>query len=446
MNGSRIEYGRFKNYSGTPQIFKKLSFVDGVQEGQSIYYEYDDNLGIYERLKGNFVKGYEEGFWTKIEAFEKTYSESEYAEMSNDPMYKNSLAAKYLIFYKHGEASTFPDSINTAYYYPSGKIYSVEKYKNGKLNGIAKGYFPDGKIFYEYFYKDGLATGKCFDYYHSGQIAYEVEYDENYKKLEGKSYYSNGQLKKRESWRTGNYEYEGYFENGSPDNKMREAAAEKVKIEQQNIRSLKIDSANNALNSGNLELAQSYYKEANVSTEFLNSVLKYWSDYQAKKITKEDFEKQYERERENFAGTDYGINSKMLEAQRNYIDGLINKEAEKENQQKKLLEAVDDKMGEYRNLYVQVKNTLLVDQNNNPLTKESYPLGEAIYKKSYLIIEDYMNEYKNETNFEVKIEKGWLAIEKIEKMIKIASTETKEIDKQLKKIENKEEIKSILGL
>jgi len=69
---------------------------------------------------------------------------------------------------------------------PSGRLSSVEEYKNDKLNGLTKIYFipenPDDKteiVASELMYKDGLLQGEYKEYFLNRKIKTRGQYDNN---------------------------------------------------------------------------------------------------------------------------------------------------------------------------------------------------------------------------------------------------------------------------
>src|ERR1700740_3025545 len=48
MNGVFIEYLKFPNYAGTMQVSSKETYVNDSKEGPATYYEFEENLGVYE--------------------------------------------------------------------------------------------------------------------------------------------------------------------------------------------------------------------------------------------------------------------------------------------------------------------------------------------------------------------------------------------------------------
>ncbi len=49
-------------------------------------------------------------------------------------------------------------------YYPSGKLKSEMRYKQGKLHGVTRGYYENGKLKAEAVFKeDKLVSAACYD-------------------------------------------------------------------------------------------------------------------------------------------------------------------------------------------------------------------------------------------------------------------------------------------
>lgn len=144
------------------------------------------------------------------------------------------------------------------------------------------------------------------------------------------------------------------------------------------------------------------------------------------------------------------ISNKQAELQKHRKDSiteLSRKLVEKNAEGKKQYEELSNKYLTFKGLYVVNKPSMyLVDKNKQPVIEETYPKGKHLYQKSEALIETLNNEYKNCSDIDKIIEKGKYLIAIIDKLIAISSTETKDIDKQMKNAETNEDVKKILGL
>ena len=210
-NGMFIEYTKFPNYTGKPQLKSKITYTNDVKEGSAVFYEYDNDLAVYESKKGNFKNDREEGVWIKIAPFYKVFNSMDYETIKKIQAFNNSMGVKVNSKYKNGEEIML-EGKEVIYYYPSNKIYHSYNFRNGKLTGSDIYLFPDGKAWSKTVYNDSS------------------------KYLSSESFYYNGKLKAKEIMTP--YSYEGYNEDGAPNTVMavknNEEMARKTKAEELN--------------------------------------------------------------------------------------------------------------------------------------------------------------------------------------------------------------------
>jgi antitoxin component YwqK of YwqJK toxin-antitoxin module len=197
-HGTFIEYVKFPNYAGTMQIKSKVTYVNDVLEGLAIYYAYDEFLGVYESFRGYFKNDKEQGKWARVRPFSKMFSGADVEKYSKLPMFKNCMALKDTVLYDQGSVVKKIASLKVLYY-PSNKIYrSLEI--DSTYTGTDNYFYPDGKVWSKKIVK-------------------------NDRMVSMESFYPNGKLQSRE---TANPEfYEGYNEDGTPDNYMLQFNARK---------------------------------------------------------------------------------------------------------------------------------------------------------------------------------------------------------------------------
>jgi antitoxin component YwqK of YwqJK toxin-antitoxin module len=81
------------------------------------------------------------------------------------------------------------------YYYKNGRLESIERYDNGKLNGLNKDFDSTGQIVDSSFYKNGIRASYSYSWYNNGKLKGKGIYDNEGKGAgEEWSYYPNGVL------------------------------------------------------------------------------------------------------------------------------------------------------------------------------------------------------------------------------------------------------------
>ena len=63
------------------------------------------------------------------------------------------------------------------YYYPSGKIMSIENYSVGKLEGRIEYYFPSGNLLGVEQWKNGILDDSAHYYHENGMIERQGRYE-----------------------------------------------------------------------------------------------------------------------------------------------------------------------------------------------------------------------------------------------------------------------------
>lgn len=94
-------------------------------------------------------------------------------------------------------------------FYTNGTLQSVERKKDGQLDGKQESYYPTGLPKLIRYFKTGFLNGKYLEYYDNGKLKLEATYQDN--QLEGshKRYFNNGQLQVEQS-------YKIMAQNGNP--------------------------------------------------------------------------------------------------------------------------------------------------------------------------------------------------------------------------------------
>lgn len=83
------------------------------------------------------------------------------------------------------------------YYFPTGKLFSEEFYKDGKLEGVVKNYYANGKVTEEVYYKNGQKNGISKKYADDGILLEEVNYLNGKREGEAKYFDLKGNLKEK---------------------------------------------------------------------------------------------------------------------------------------------------------------------------------------------------------------------------------------------------------
>ncbi|OCK42751.1 hypothetical protein BA195_07515 [Tenacibaculum soleae] len=89
------------------------------------------------------------------------------------------------------------------YYFTNGKLFSEEKYKEGKLDGVVKNYYPNGNITQQTSYKNGKKEGVSKTFTDSGVLIEEVFYANGKLEGEGKYYDLKGGIKEKGMYKAG---------------------------------------------------------------------------------------------------------------------------------------------------------------------------------------------------------------------------------------------------
>lgn len=73
------------------------------------------------------------------------------------------------------------NEIVRCFYFPSGHLKAIARYKNNKINGEQYYFFPNGKLKRKENFRDGIQWGKAYYYYESGVIQYERNWEDGIK-------------------------------------------------------------------------------------------------------------------------------------------------------------------------------------------------------------------------------------------------------------------------
>ncbi|HEY2580518.1 MAG TPA: hypothetical protein VGI43_01850 [Mucilaginibacter sp.] len=225
--------GEWKYYYEDGKIKEKRSYVNDIEEGaHDEYFENGQVSDAYTAKKGKidgeaifyYKDGkilskymYDNGIIKSAKYFDQSGHELSSAEMKGDGVNVISYSADGVKkACSHYDKKGTVDGADTLFY-PSGKLYQVNGYKSGSLNGNSVTYHLNAKKKFEINYTDGKEDGYYTSFYANGQTEVEgwikdgqyqgewAYYDEK-GNLTSKSYYLDGEL-------------DGYKEDYNPNGK-----------------------------------------------------------------------------------------------------------------------------------------------------------------------------------------------------------------------------------
>lgn len=406
----------YVTYSGSRTLAQVETYKGGLLHGEATYYAKGNRV----MSKGSYLNGEKHGKWSYENPFD-SYGFSE----------EDKKGAKYLKFetlYDNGK-EIHPDGEEKIYYSPSGKVYSVSKYLGGKKNGEWTYYFPNGDV---------KAT---------------ETYNEDGKMILSKYYYPNGKLKALKDWRNGTYYEESFDENGNPDEytvlarEKREGVAKAVEAFESGdfIKAKELfkaaDSKEDVITMEHLISAQEFYKQE-----------KYHEALAKIKVAKQRTSNPKIEDYYNKVYSDY---IKWLDT--NFDTWAQSYDAKTMNAWLPSMKA-DLTSNDYQKFETQTKETedrykkiqdldgkmKLAFESLSITTYSKFKL--ALIEKAKPVIEKYSEEYALELTFDGMMQKGQKVIDAINKVINYTDDESKEFSKQLKNIDDLEQIRTILKI
>lgn len=394
-NGEKTgEWIKYTTASGQRKIDYKETYKDGKLNGPVIYY-FENNDGRVVQSKGNYVDGKKNGKFECINRFyEKDFDEKGFSSSAK--------FIKFDKFYQNGE-EVFPDGEHKIYFYPSNKIYCNSNYENGRLSGNQVCYYPDGTIRSEQHY----------------DTAEEIKIKEEKAKIE----------------------------------------EEKAKIQRQ-IEKEKKDKAliiaNNTLDSNKVEKAIELYQNIGVNTEYLNFFLVLKRKYENGIIELGTTSITYDKygNRDNTMGTQLvrqlmnnALRRSTLKAHQDFCLRYIEIKELEILEIEKVNKEVQDSYNSYIKENVkEVKTTVRSTTTGKFIVNTTYLKNKIIYTKSIIILEAYIEEFNKATSLAMKQEYGKKVIGSINTLNQIPKSDWKDLKKQLKKVEDPEQIKTILKI
>jgi antitoxin component YwqK of YwqJK toxin-antitoxin module/Tfp pilus assembly protein PilF len=225
--------GEWLYYYKNGKLKEKRHYVNDVEKGpHEEYYESGElntscNL-INDKISGELTGYYKDGKVFKKSVYEsgviksiKYFDESGKVLSGCEPGNGLQSLISYTLegyknthfFYDKNGKLTGPDTV----FYPSGKIYQINSYKNNAFNGLSVTYFLNGKVESQVNMTDGKENGHYISYYANGKIQAEGWKQNDEYEGPWNFYDANGRLSSTNYYIEGNEN--GYQDNYSPNGK-----------------------------------------------------------------------------------------------------------------------------------------------------------------------------------------------------------------------------------
>ena len=374
-------------------IKSKVNYTKGVLNGLATYY---DEQGL-PRQGGNYVNDKKSGKWWTI------------APIVVDDMPNLTEGFKFYKFEIEMKDGILQDGPVKSYYYPSGKIYTEGSLKDGQRTQELTAYYPNGKV--KTMNKTN-STGDLFVY--------------------KESYYPSGKIK--------------YYQTFHNDYRANVWITDDTLCD---------------------------YKEDGAPTDYMKQQEEAYQDWKNKALANKKYEAKAEEDAKKypglitdadklFAAKDYsGARKTYMEASqmkvndKSYplnkikeIDGIVSAENVKKNDEmKKQSSAIDTMYLKFWNIfYVRKQVGFFLDQQGQPLMKDSYPKGENIFKRSDALLQSMFTDCKGISDYNPRMEKMKYIASVLSKLISLKDIETKEMEKEMKKAVTNDDVKKVLGL
>ena len=402
-------YKEYTGYGGKSCCVKSVTYKNDELNGPATYYS-NQHCNVIAS-QGNIVSGKRIGVWTFTEETSQDFPEG----------------FKFISYSQKIEGEKVIEDSKIVYYHPSKKIFSEIK-GNQKIS-----YSPEGKIIGEETFSANGETVEEKYFFKSGSLAeHSKNYFEGGKKIvEKNSWYENGKVKIKSKTIDNVTSYEGYKEDGSKDSEM-------IRIEQQKER----DEKSNKDHEQYLAKQRSEFNGLINAADILFNKKSYEKAKERYYTIEQDAGRAIKDMHSDTTNTAFLLNKIQ------YAQGKMSetkKMIELDNALQKQFAEVARKYKEFTNLYVEKKNTQKTDANFNLIYSYSYPKGEHLYTKADSHYKEHENVYGNEADVTKSLEQGKKLIEILDKLITLASTETSDLNKKLKKAKTKEEETQLLG-
>ncbi len=425
----------YSTWSGSRQLTKSETYKAGVLNGPAIYYM----EGTVVEGKGNYINGEKDGKWYRIYSY------------SYDDIKRF-----------HEIDGKLKDFVSSEDIYSMGKVVNPE-------NGEVKEYFyPSKKLRSIVNYKESYKFGKNIWYYPTGAIETEELFEEKGHLVYSKTYYINGNLKESRTLVNNVEVFEAYYKDGSPTRATENILLEKQKYEAQVVKKQKYDEALIEFKNKNYSKAYDLYKEAGSKKEadamwYLNSAKDYFEKleynstlFQIGKAILENpaIEKEsiiIEFKEEVYTKYLPELNDVFIKLAKTYDVDLMYKwlvsikPVLKDVDYLRYEKLTNDTKLRFDHLITLDNEVDTFFANFNKMDVYSKNKLELISKSKKIIV-DYINVFRLEKEYEVAIIKGKKVVDSISIILGYDEDKCKQLKKELKDIDNPEQIKAILKI
>lgn len=141
-------------------VYHEANYVNGLLDGQEIYYKYG-----FKSLEYNYSNGVIKSY--------KTYNDSNVLNYAQ--YYENGILRLVIAYFDNGNKSQeieLNGTINNGwskYYYSNGELKSKRYYNEGIATRDGEGYYSNGNLHYKSTYNDTTKTENYCEYYENGQ-------------------------------------------------------------------------------------------------------------------------------------------------------------------------------------------------------------------------------------------------------------------------------------
>ena len=430
---NNLWHGVCKEYTtswGKRQLSKSETYKDGDLNGSAKYY----TNGLVTK-SGNYVDGERDGKWVIYLPF-KNYGLDESIRDS----YEYVVINKY---YDKGR-EYFPDGKYIEKYYPAGKIRSEQEYANGRKVGIHRYYYPNG------------------------QLSNETKYDNDGKMVYSNTLYENGKTLEYNGTRDGKEVFEQYDKEGNPTLAMRNWSTSKNSLkdamsafENREFAEAaklfrKVPNEDDARIMDDLANAQNYIAQG----EFGGAVFEI--NKAKKKATNPIIEEFYEEIYPLYLQwltvifEDYASKNQIEKMEKQLKNQMAVLQTEDVPSFQKLIDqakadqefysSIETMLEEFNKSNVEMKESFFVDENGKQIMNESFVKGKFLYPKSRLVIDPVIESYNGETDRDKKRAFANSIVTMINVVNAIPESDWKSLNKSLKKVDDPNEIKTIIGL
>lgn len=441
-----------KNYLG--KVKEIVQYKNGLRDGQRVAYSYPDGVKTIE--------------------YDRIYSEGE--------------IIKETVYWEDGTKKSIAQlgGLNTVWNERGIKILEFYLNKSNEEEGVYKQWYDDGSKFTESNYKNGDLIGEAWQWFSNGEVQIQRTYNESSIIVKNYEYYPSGQLKTK--FECTNLNCSEITYDSITGNKSHEAS---FLIIEDNGRTRVVKNGTETIYHENGQIEEkgenlnnektgewNYYYDSGAKFQyavFVKGVLQgdYFQWYESEKIKEEGH---YENGRQSGLWKFYYENGQLRskgvysayeqpvgkweyfkeDGSIDYVEETTNgiriKKSGEQIQGEELkskVEILNKKNKEIETLYeVYEKEDLNLDSwgSNKTETKKEAKNKRHLYQ-AYKIVESSYDQQINGANSNAEKLKGMEAkLRLADRLIELYQQDTKELEKELKKQDNGQEIKKLLGL